>query len=131
MENKDLQLKRLKRVTVKVALFVVCGILYAVLIHFTGVGIPCVFYELTGFKCGGCGITRGLIALLHFDFYTMIQYNMFLPIILIYILSVFINTSKEYILNGKFILSAGREWINVLFLVLLLVWSAARNIFGI
>lgn len=40
------------------------GMLYCIWLHCTGLGIPCLFYLWTGFKCPGCGITRMCLALL-------------------------------------------------------------------
>lgn len=37
--------------------------------------IPCYFHELTGFECTGCGITRAIYSLMHFDFIAAIRYN--------------------------------------------------------
>ncbi len=131
LEEKSLKFKRLKRVALIAALFIVCGILYAIIVRCIGFGIPCIFYEITGLKCGGCGITRGLIALLHFDFGTMIQYNAFLPFILVYVLLAAVNSSRQYILMGKFRLSAGKTGIDIAFLVLLVIWCIIRLIFNI
>ena len=40
-----------------------------------GAGIPCVFYQITGFYCSGCGASRALRSILHLDFYQAIRYN--------------------------------------------------------
>ncbi|TMV48208.1 DUF2752 domain-containing protein [Paenibacillus mesophilus] len=41
----------------------------------TGIGVPCIFHELTGFYCPGCGITRTALSLLNLDFYQAFRYN--------------------------------------------------------
>lgn len=40
--------------------------------------IPCLFYQLTGINCIGCGTTRALHALLHGDLAAAASYNIFM-----------------------------------------------------
>ncbi len=53
-----------------------------------GAGIPCMFHQITGFYCSGCGASRALRSILHFDFYQALRYNAFftaaLPLLEIY-----------------------------------------------
>lgn len=51
------------------------GVIYYLLILFTPIRIPCVFRELTGLACPGCGISRGMVALLHLDFSAAFRQN--------------------------------------------------------
>lgn len=120
--------RRKKRVALVAALFVICGIAYGVLVSFIHFGIPCVFYEITGLKCPGCGITSGMVRLMHFDFVGAFQCNAFLYLIIPYILLVFIHTAREYILMGKYRLGTGKSFIDITFLVLLVLWGIFRNI---
>ncbi len=39
--------------------------------------LKCLFYEITGLWCPGCGITRMIIAILRLDFYQAFRYNSF------------------------------------------------------
>ena len=41
-------------------------LLYAVILYFSP--ISCLFYEATGIKCPGCGMTRALLAAVRLDF---------------------------------------------------------------
>lgn len=41
----------------------------------TGLGLPCVFHELTGLYCPGCGITRAAVSLLQLDFAQAFRFN--------------------------------------------------------
>ena len=60
--------------------------------------LPCLFHTITGLHCPGCGMTRAVNALMHFNFKEAAGYNI-LPFILIPMLSVFYifrkNTKKR------------------------------------
>jgi len=56
--------------------FGVGGLLYLkVWLPITKIGIPCVFHEITGMYCPGCGATRAATALLNMDFPQAFHYN--------------------------------------------------------
>ena len=42
---------------------VVIGVAYYFFIRLTGISVPCLFRQMTGFKCAGCGITHMFINL--------------------------------------------------------------------
>ena len=71
------------------------GALYALFIHFTGMGIPCPIYSITGLQCPGCGISRMVLALLHLDFSAAFHYN---PVVLCLLpLLILTATRKIYL----------------------------------
>ena len=51
------------------------GALYALFDHFTGIGIPCPIYWVTGLQCPGCGISRMFLSMLRLDFSAAFHYN--------------------------------------------------------
>src|SRR5215203_7501654 len=51
----------------------------------------CPFYSMTGLACPGCGMTRGLHALLHGDVLTALDYNLLLPAILFFFGYIFVS----------------------------------------
>jgi hypothetical protein len=57
----------------------------------THIGVPCVFHELTGLYCPGCGITRAAASLLSLNFEQAFRYNplvfVLLPLFLVYLLT--------------------------------------------
>jgi Protein of unknown function (DUF2752) len=51
----------------------------------------CPLYALTGYACPGCGMTRGLHALLHGDILGSLDYNLLLPGILFFFGYLFVS----------------------------------------
>ena len=123
--------KRIQRVARVAALFVCAGLLYAVIVKLLGRGIPCVFHDITGLKCPGCGMTHAMTALLNLDFNAFIQANLFAPLIIIFFITAFASTSLKYIKTGIYRLSAVNSFVEISFLVLFIAWGIARNFLGI
>lgn len=107
------------------------GILLAVIFSRFGFGIPCVFRELTGFRCGGCGNTHAVTALLRLRPVEALRANYFFPAELLYACSVVVQFTATYVKSGRKELLPKPEIINVIFLALLIIWSVFRNIVGI
>jgi len=123
--------KRIRRVVLAAALFVCAGLLYALAVKIFHGGIPCVFHEITGLKCPGCGITHAMMCLLHFDFEGFIKANLFAPLIVIFLMTAFVSTSVKYIKTGVYRLSAVNSFIEVSFLISFIAWGFVRNFIGI
>lgn len=62
-------------------------------------GIPCFFYQLTGWHCPGCGSTRAIVAALNGEFYQAFRYNPILPFWLIYMIGMGGIITKEYVMG--------------------------------
>lgn len=77
---------------------------YQWLVHFH-IGIPCLFHEITGWLCPGCGITHMYLYMLHFDFKFAFYCNSFIfiiqPFIYYFILKLYICwlTDKKVIFH--------------------------------
>lgn len=102
------------------------GTIYAVIINFTSLSIPCIFYKTTGFLCPGCGLSRMCNSFIHFQFINGILYNpfAFLSAIfwIIYSISFFIGIPRKA--REPKICSS----LIILFLVLGVLWTFLRNI---
>ena len=72
----------MKKIVVSI-LILVLFICYFYISKYTGFAIPCIFHELTGFYCPGCGITRMFFSILKCDFYQAFRYNPLVFILLI------------------------------------------------
>lgn len=64
-------------------LFLIALIIYFLINLKWHIYIPCIFHELTGLYCPGCGITRMFFALLKLDFINAFHYN---PLVFIMLL---------------------------------------------
>ena len=91
----------------------------------------CPIKRFTGLSCPGCGFSRATLSLLEFDFYSSIKYNRFAIPILLYIAYVSCCFAKEYIKNGKKEFYPKPEWLNIVFLFVMVIWTIGRNIAGI
>lgn len=95
----------------------------------TGAGIPCLFYTLTGFYCGGCGASRALRSVLHMDFYQALRYNAVFTVLLPFLGAYFCALGVSYVRFGKDRVSAkvpgAAVWIAV---GAALVYGILRNI---
>ena len=91
----------------------------------------CPVKRLTGLKCPGCGFSGACHALLRLDFAGAMRCNPFMPAIAGYVAAVSVSSAGSYIKTGKRASSPFPEWLNITFLVLLVIWTVVRNIIGI
>ena len=87
---------------IKKMLLVLCiGVASYFFVTLTGWKIPCVFYELTGMYCPGCGITRMFIALIQLNFKAAAGYNLLVFLLLPFGCVLGLCKMIEYIKTGK------------------------------
>ena len=103
----------------------IIGGLYYIWILFTDIKIPCIFKEITGLKCPGCGITSMLLNVLQFDFEAAFRANSFLflssPMIIVQLVYIWFMQARK---------SKLPDWNETLckaYLVCLLVFGIFRN----
>ena len=84
------------------AFFAAVALLY---LYFTGegegAGIPCVFHQITGFYCSGCGSSRALRSILHLDLYQALRYNAIFTVVFPLLAAYFCGLGISYIRFGK------------------------------
>lgn len=108
------------------------GVFLIYLIYrFTGIGFKCPIFELTGFKCAGCGNTHALQSLLHLDIPESFSYNYIYPLEMFYIFWVYLNSAKNYIKNGKFNYKPPFQALDIIILIIVVLWIPLRNILGV
>lgn len=93
----------------------------------------CPFKLLTGFDCPGCGFQRALHAALHGEWGKAMGYNVFLFLLIPYMLALFVS---DLLLRGN---SRQAEWQRIThhprvlyaYIVLYAAWGVARNLLGV
>ncbi len=89
-------------ITAAAALVAVAALLY---LYSTaegkGAGIPCMFYQITGIYCSGCGASRALRSILHLDFYQALHYNAYFTMVLPFLAVYFSFLGYSYVRYGK------------------------------
>ena len=120
--------KRFRKIAIKYGIILGIGLAYLLFVLLSGFRIPCVFYELTGLKCPGCGITRMFVSLARFDIASAFSYNPAVFITGPFIVAYLICSEIKYVYYGN--RSLGRWeiflWIE---LFLLIFFGIFRNIF--
>lgn len=126
MEQKTVFNRCLRLLLGLAAALSVIGIFYT--LSRLGLGIPCLFYRLTGLQCPGCGNTRAALALLRLDFKAALGYNMLFPLEFFYILWVAGHCAGSYLRGGRFAYRPPALWLDVLILIAVLLWGVLRNL---
>ena len=102
------------------------GFAYAIIVRYTSFCIPCFFNTITGLKCPGCGITHLFLSLMRFDFPGAYLANRFLfltfPVLLLILALNFLG-------GRKYEKKSFTKWLTLSYLIALLVWGVARNIY--
>ena len=125
MKQKTIKAKLLWSLMICLVVVIV-SFLYLFLNKQYGFGIPCLFHEVTGFYCPGCGITRTIFALMQFHFVEAIHYNA-LVVILIPILGILFGIQYfEWLLNRTILKIP--NWVWYLLVIVTLLFGVLRNI---
>lgn len=94
----------------------------------TGLAIPCVFYEVTGWYCPGCGISRTLLAILSGDFYQAFRYNPLLFILLPFAAIFFANWAYAKYNDRTSWCEKIPEWVWVTLAIIIVIYGVLRNL---
>ncbi len=89
----------------------------------------CLFHEITGLACPGCGLTRGFHALFNGHFLTALHYNAMLPLYAIFLGGVYLHLFLIS-LRGKGIPLLSEKCISFLFVFLIIgtIFGILRNL---
>ena len=100
---------------------------YALIVHFTGYGIPCIFKRRLGLECSACGLSRAAASLISLDFAAAFSYNAIWPLYLAYGLWIAISASYKYVKRGEELSLPRPMWLNFVILGVMLAYGVARN----
>jgi hypothetical protein len=97
------------------------GVIYLkVVIPVFHIHVPCIFSEVTGFDCPGCGLTRAALALLDLNIYQAFRYNMLVFVLTPFYLVYFLLMKRGFKKSG--------EALMLLMLVSAVAFGVLRNI---
>lgn len=93
--------KRIIKVTILYSCLFLLFIGYYIFASITDITIPCIFRELTGYQCPGCGLTHLFFDLLNLRFKDAFNDNQFAFILLPFLIAFIIYKTYLYIHNKK------------------------------
>ena len=117
---------RIKKVIKKFLLLFFLSLIYLVLVDLFHIGFVCIFHELTGLECPGCGITRCILSIIKGNFKDAFHYNMLIFILLPFAIMYSVYISYNYIKGKNYYKLGNKGWITLLVVVLL--FGIIRNI---
>ena len=117
-----MQTKQYKKIISDTGIFALIIVGYYFLNRYFHIGIPCIFFKLTGFYCPGCGITRMFFSILHLQFYQAFRYN---PLVFILLISYLFIKLYNFIAKKNIKLSSRQTY--GLFL-LIIIYGIFRNL---
>lgn len=116
-----------KKILLSVFVLVI-GILFIFVYENLPFKIPCVFEEITGFYCPGCGVTRMVFALLHGDIRQAIAYNSFVMVLMPFIIVFALNRYYCWLKNKKdYWMKRIPDWIWYLLIIFAILFGILRN----
>ena len=95
---------------------------------YNGFGIPCLFHQITGLLCPGCGNSRAALALLRLDIGTALSCNPLFPLEFFYILWVYGHCCKAYLKGKRFSYTPTHPIMDILILAAIVIWGIVRNL---
>ena len=121
--------KRLKNVILTSIGIVIFTLVYWFVNKNFNIGIPCVFHEVTGLYCPGCGLTRMIFCLLSFDFYHAFRNNMLMFILFPFFIVCIIDYIISYLKYKKPLIYKIKQRYWIILLVIAVIFGIVRNIF--
>lgn len=112
----------------RAAVFVLCGIGYAVFVMTTGLAIPCPIHLITGLYCPACGASRMCLALLRLDFAAAVRANALLMALLPVLAVLTAVSGVRYVRFGSASLYRWQSAVVWGMIALLLIFGVLRNL---
>lgn len=123
--------KRLNRVIRIYIILLLILVAYYYVNMYTGIFIPCIFRELTGFKCPGCGITHMFFDLINFRFKDAFYDNplvfIYLPFIIVYF--IYISYLYVYDRKDKILVKIPNVFLIIL-IIITMIYGIIRNVYN-
>lgn len=122
--------KRLIKVIIRDVLLLLILIGYYFINKKTNFYIPCIFHEITGYKCPGCGITHLVFALLKLNIHEAFISNPLVFIYMPFIIFYFVYLDYLYIYEKKDkILKNIPNWVWIVLIIITLLYGIIRNVY--
>lgn len=118
---------RLKRPALSDIILIVSGVFILFIIpEFASRSTGCLFNKTTGFYCAGCGISRGIHALLRWDIPRAMHYNFLL--VTVFPISVIWITLRYFKLKSSEEIKKYDKPVIIFFIITVLLFVILRNV---
>ena len=122
--------KRLIKVIIRDGLLLLILISYYFINKKTGFYIPCIFHEITGYKCPGCGITHLVFSLLKLNIHEAFISNPLVFIYMPFIIIYFVYLDYLYIYDKKDkIIKKIPNFVWIILIIITLIYGILRNVY--
>ena len=101
---------------------------YYALYKTTGLAFPCLWYEITGWFCPGCGLTRMLESLVSGKFYQAFRFNPLVFLLLPFGIGLFGDYLYNRVRGRQPLINRLPEWFWVTLILVALVFGLMRNL---
>lgn len=113
------------------ALIIGCGGIYYLVVTLAGFSLPCVFHEITGLFCPGCGVSRMCISLIRLDFISAFWYNPVIFTLLPVWIAALVPYLCRYLKYGERTVYRWQKAVVWFSIAALLAFGVLRNVFDI
>lgn len=120
--------ERLRKTLCGACTVIGAGILYAVFVMATGIGLPCPIRLVTGLKCPGCGITTCLVSLLRLDFHAAFHANPLVFCLLIPAACYWLYRTRRHVLYDSDSVTVPEAAVLTIVFLITIGFGIARNL---